>query len=131
VADGQRAVEPPERDTLEVLMVMRQVRKTERWMMIRVTAETHRRFAALHEKREAARSRGQVTCDSDRVTQNDVMTYLLDGHESLQERRRRSRIRRRTRRSPSSERSSCTTSLYTGANDPSGSSMEDNSDVCK
>lgn len=65
--------------------------------MIRVTAETHRRFAALHARREAGRERGQVKSAKDRVTQDDVLVFLLNHEEGTQRRRRRSRNRRTTR----------------------------------
>lgn len=84
---------------------MVQVHQTKGWMMVRVSQETHRLLTALQVRRENGRMLGRIKCRHEHVTQDDVVAYLIDCEASLQERRRRSRVRNMTRRS-SSERSS-------------------------
>ena len=85
-----------------------------RWMMVRVSTATHGRLMQLRDRREQARIRGQLQATPhDTVTQDDVVSYLLDHEERTQERRRRSRKRNRARHSTRANASEFGATLYT------------------
>lgn len=89
-------------------------RKYKRSVMIRVSTTTHRRLMNLKDRRELARARGQLRASRhDFVTQDDVVRYLLDHEEGTQERRRRSRSRRKSHTSRQGTPSDSGVSLYT------------------
>src|SRR5262245_35091356 len=72
------------------------------WKMIRISAVTHSRLQKLHARREAARAHGQLAARNEHVTQDEVLTYLIEIEAALQNRRKRSRSRKMVRRSKSS-----------------------------
>jgi hypothetical protein len=56
------------------------------WRMVRVTLKTHQVLTALQARREHGRMLGRVSCSHERLTQDDVVAYLIGCEASLQER---------------------------------------------